>query len=69
MITKAERRVLAMVADGLGNRQIVRRLHWCGSAASTTMCRIYRKLGLSRLPRAEQRRRAIWLYFTGEAMR
>lgn len=69
MITKAERRVLALPADGLNTRQISRHMGWCDSAASTTMCRVYRKLGLSRLLRAEQRRRAIWLYFTGEAMR
>lgn len=68
MITKAERRVLTLLADGLDTRAISRRLGQCDSAASTTLTRLCRKLGLQALPNRERYRRLVVLFLTGEAM-
>lgn len=67
-LTPAERRVLQLAADGLSDRQIARRLGVCTSAPSMALLRVYAKLGLRGRGCAPKRRRAIWLYFTGEAL-
>lgn len=68
MLTRKERRILSLFADGLTTTQISQRLGYCHSTASTTMGRVYTKLGLASLPNDERERRAILLFFTGEAL-
>lgn len=65
MITKAERRILSLIADGLSTHEIMAHLGCCQSNVSQTMCRVYRKLGLGG---GERRLRAILMFLTGEAL-
>lgn len=68
MITKNERRVLSLLADGLTTRDISRAMGCCDSMASMILNRIYRKFGLLSLPNDERYYRAIMLFLSGEAM-
>lgn len=64
MISHADRRILAAMADGLCCWEIAAALGLTEGGVAQAQQRIYRRLGLVGKRRRE---RAIWMFFTGEA--
>jgi DNA-binding CsgD family transcriptional regulator len=68
-LTRTERRVLALVADGYANRQIAVLLGYSVGTVGTYITRIHRKLEIRERCFKDMRHRMIWMFFTGDALR
>jgi DNA-binding NarL/FixJ family response regulator len=66
MLTPRERRALQGLAEGETVRETARAMGVGEESVYQFRHRAYVKLGLTGMPSKAKRRRAVWLYFTGE---
>jgi DNA-binding NarL/FixJ family response regulator len=69
MLTPRQRRALQGLAEGETVRETARAMGVGEESVYQFRHRAYVKLGLAGMPSKAKRRRAVWLYFTGEAFR
>lgn len=66
VLTRRQRQVLALMAKGLENEEIGRRLHLSYSTTRQHANRIYKRLGIEHAPGINQRVTAVLVYLDEE---